>query len=131
MIGLDTNVLVRYITQDDPAQSGKATRLIENDLTSKEPGFLTLIALIEITWVLESCYDQETSELLDIVHLLLTTKQILVENAEYAYMALKRCRQNIKSDFSDALISVLSEQNGCGITYTFDKKAKLIGMTLL
>ncbi len=52
MIGLDTNVVVRYIMQDDPKQSPKATRLIES-LTSDAPGFVPLVAVIELVWVLE------------------------------------------------------------------------------
>src|SRR5690348_17516308 len=56
MIGLDTNVLVRCVMQDDPRQSQKASRLIES-LTSEAPGFVPLVALIELVWVLTSCYD--------------------------------------------------------------------------
>jgi predicted nucleic-acid-binding protein len=50
MIGLDTNVVIRYITQDDEAQALKATQVIENEISSKNPGFITLITLIEISW---------------------------------------------------------------------------------
>jgi predicted nucleic-acid-binding protein len=62
MIGLDTNVLVRYLAQDDPAQSLKATELIERRLTEDEPGFISVVAMAEVAWVLERAYglaDQE------------------------------------------------------------------------
>lgn len=129
MIGLDTNVVIRYITQDDPAQARKATALIENGLSLKEPGFITLICLVEITWVLESCYNQGKPEVLAVVHALLTTKQLVIENADIAYIALKRCLAN-QGDFSDALIVAIAERAGCSKVFTFDRKAKAIGMTL-
>ena len=56
MIGLDTNVLVRYIMQDEPGQSAKATRLIES-LEVDRPGFISLVSIVELYWVLTSCYD--------------------------------------------------------------------------
>lgn len=131
MIGLDTNVVVRYITQDDPKQALKATRVIENQLSSIEPGFITLISLVEITWVLESCYDQNKQDILNVLHGLLTTKQLIVERADIAYLAMKRCQTSSKAGFSDAMITVISEQEGCLQVLTFDKKAKYVGMELL
>jgi len=59
MIGLDTNVLVRYIMQDDPKQSRKATSLIES-LDDDHPGFITIVSILELYWVLTSCYDLTT-----------------------------------------------------------------------
>lgn len=132
MIGLDTNVLIRYITQDEASQSAKATRLIENSLSAKNPGFVTLITLVEVVWVLESCYQQSPSSSIDIVHKLLTTAQLVVERADVAYMALRRMAEYTSGvDFSDALISTVCEQAGCDITMTFDKKATKLGMKLL
>ena len=130
MIGLDTNVIVRYLTQDDKAQSDKASKLIENTLTETQPGFITLISLVEVVWVLESCYDQSKQNILDVVQALLTTRQLLIENAEAAYLALKRFSAG-NGDFSDALITVISEKQGCESIKTFDKKAISLGMTLL
>lgn len=130
MIGLDTNVVIRYITQDDPAQAKKATVLIEKGLSQKQPGFITLISLVEITWVLESCYGQSRTNILSVIQALLTTKQLVVENADIAYIALKRCRAT-QGDFSDALIAAVAEKAGCSKVMTFDRKAKAIGMTLV
>ena len=67
MTGLDTNVLVRYITQDDAAQSAKAVRAI-NALTPDAPGFISLTAITELAWVLESGYGMTRR---DITHALL------------------------------------------------------------
>jgi predicted nucleic-acid-binding protein len=131
MIGLDTNVLIRYITQDDEVQAPKATTLIETQLSLKAPGFITLITLVEVSWVLESCYGQSQQSILDILQGLLTTKQLLVERADMAYLALKRCIAAPGSDFSDALIATISAEQGCRQTFTFDKKARSVGMELL
>jgi len=131
VIGLDTNVVIRYITQDDLVQAEQANELIEQKLSAKHPGFITLLSMVEISWVLESCYDQAKKDILTILHDLLTTKQLLVESADSAYLAIKRCRENSGTDFSDSLIAVLSESKGCDVVYTFDKKAQEGGMTLL
>ena len=130
MIGLDTNVLVRYLTQDNQEQANKANRLVEQQLSAHQPGYIALITLVEIVWVLESCYEQSKSELLDVLHAVLTTKQLLVEQADIVYLAIKRFA-NGHADFSDALIAALSENNGCHVVFTFDKKAVSVGMELL
>ena len=130
MIGLDTNVLVRYITQDDPIQASKATALVEKELTAWEPGFITLVTLVELAWVLAACYGQKKPMLLAVLEQIISTKQFQVEQADCAYQAVKRFA-NCKADFSDVLINVLSEQAGCEHTVTFDKKAVSAGMRLL
>ncbi len=130
MIGLDTNVVIRYLTQDDPTQSKKASSLIENKLDEQNPGYISLIVLVEICWVLESCYDQKKSNLIEVVEGLLTTKQFLVERASIAHNALKKYRVG-KGDFSDAIIEVVCKEAGCEKTLTFDKKAISLGMEKL
>lgn len=130
MIGLDSNILIRYLTQDDKKQAAKANALIDEKLTLQEPGYITLINLVEVIWVLETCYKQSKDDLVEILHGLLTTRQLLIESADIAYLALKRFTAG-KVDFSDALIKVISERNGCSCFFTFDKKATSIGMTLL
>lgn len=130
MIGLDTNIVIRYLTQDDIKQSKIATKLIESTLTAKIPGFITLLTLVEISWVLESCYDQSKLDVVALLNELLITKQLLVERKDMAYIALKRSKES-NADFSDALIAVISENEGCERTYTFDKKAQTVGMELL
>ena len=71
MIGLDTNVLVRYLTQDDKAQAAAATRFIEKTLTPETPGFISLVALVEVVWVLETCYHCTRQDIAAIIERLL------------------------------------------------------------
>lgn len=130
MIGLDTNVIIRFLTQDDPKQTKIVNDLFENKLSARNPGFICLITLVEIVWVLESCYEQDKKSILEVIDSLLTTKQLMAENADLAYLALKRFSTG-NADFSDVLITVISENTGCSETVTFDKKASSIGMKLL
>ncbi len=130
MLGLDTNVLVRYITQDDAKQAKIATDIIENQISMNNLGFIALITLVEVTWVLASCYDVSKEQLLDVVQNLLTSKQIKVERSDVAYLAVRKCRV-ANGDFSDAVIMAISEQDGCSEVVTFDKKAASVGMTVL
>lgn len=74
MIGLDVNVLVRYIMQDDPKQSPKATRLVEC-LTSEQPGFVPLVAVVELVWVLSSSCGLSREQLVEALDLLLRSKE--------------------------------------------------------
>lgn len=127
MIGLDTNVVIRYLTQDDPKQSAIANRIIEQELTEKNQGYITLISLIEIAWVLESCYEQTKDDLINVLDLLLTIKQISIEKTDLVYLALKRFRTGT-ADFSDALITLVCEDAGCKRIVSFDKKAVTVGM---
>lgn len=124
------SVLVRYLTQDDKKQADKANKLIDNELSANEPGFITLISLVEVVWVLESCYAQPKDNIIGVLHSLLTTKQILIEAADMAYLAMKRYAAG-KADFSDALITVISKNHGCGSVVTFDKTGKSVGMEVL
>ena len=130
MIGLDTNVLVRYITQDDPKQSSKATRLIES-LTAEAPGYVGIVAVIELVWVLTACYSSTRSEIGEVLETLLRTQEILVGEAETVWKALRGFRQG-KADFADCLIEKMAHAAGCRHTVTFDQgAAQQCGMTLL
>ncbi|HSC68772.1 MAG TPA: type II toxin-antitoxin system VapC family toxin [Cellvibrio sp.] len=127
MIGLDTNVVIRYLTQDDVKQSAIANRIIEQELNEKNQGYITLISLIEITWVLESCYAQTKDDVINVLDSLLTIKQITIEKTDLVYLALKRFRSG-NADFSDALITLVCEHAGCKRVVSFDKKAVTVGM---
>ena len=131
MIGLDTNVVIRYLVQDDKKQSAAATRFIEKSLTADVPGYINHITLCEIVWVLQRCYDVTKQQLRDIIEGLLTTKQFIVENVEVAWKALRGYDAN-RADFCDALIGQANIHSGCEHTVTFDKKAaSLPGFDLL
>jgi predicted nucleic-acid-binding protein len=130
MIGLDTNVLVRYITQDDARQSAKATKLIEG-LTVEAPGFVSLVVVIELFWVLTSCYDFDRGQMAQVLEVLLRSKQLVVDRADQVVRAL-RAYSGSNADFADCLIERTSASAGCGRTMTFDTgAAKAAGMTLI
>jgi predicted nucleic-acid-binding protein len=130
MIGLDTNVLVRYIMQDDARQSALANRLVES-LTAESPGFVPLVTVVELAWVLSSAYDLDRSQVVEAFESLLRTKEIVVERAETVWRAL-RIFQSANADFADCLIERAAFAAGCQRTMTFDRGAvKGCGMTLV
>ena len=130
MIGLDTNVLVRYIMQDDARQSPLATRLIES-LSAESPGFVPLVSIVELVWVLDSAYALGSNQIVNALDNLLRAKEIVVERAETVWKAL-RVFQNGKTDFADCLIERSAASAGCERTMTFDRGAvKGCGMTLV
>ena len=122
MIGLDTNVVVRYLAQDDPVQSRKATDLIENRLTVEEPGFISILAMVETVRVLERSYDLSASELAAAIERMLQIDSLLIESEQEVFMAMVALKQGLGS-FSDALVSAIGVRAGCEYTVTFDKKA--------
>ena len=122
MIGLDTNVVVRYLTQDDPKQSPIATRFLESTLTTEEPGFISLVVLAEVLWVLVSLYFVDRAGVAEVLTGLLTTEQLRVESAELVWRA-KRRYEGSKADFSDALIMECALAAACKRAVTFDKTA--------
>ncbi len=131
MIGLDTNVLVRYVVQDDPAQSALATKLIETGLSQDSPGFVTSVTLCELVWVLADCYAADRTKISTVIEMLLATRQIRVERADLAWRAL-RAWQSTAADFSDALIGEIVVAHEGEKVVTFDRKAaKLPGFELL
>lgn len=131
MIGLDTNVLVRYVVQDDPGQSASATRLIEGTLSAEEPGFVTLVTLAELEWVLEDCYGAGRKEVFAVIEGLLMSRQLRVEHPDVAWRALRAWKDS-KADLSDAIIGQACLAAGCEKVATFDKAAsQLDGFTLL
>jgi predicted nucleic-acid-binding protein len=130
VIGIDTNVLVRYIAQDHPAQARRAAALIERECSESEPGFVGLVVLAEVVWVSESCYSASREEQRQIVRRILETRQLVVQDAETVWQALRLFEQS-KADFADCLVERMAAAAGCVRTVTFDKAAATIGMTLL
>ena len=130
MIGLDTNVLVRYIMQDDDKQSALATRLVES-LSVESPGFVPLVSVVELAWVLSSAYALDRGQVVQAFESLLRTKEIAVERAEIVWKAL-RVFQGANADFADCLIERSAAVAGCDRTMTFDRAAaRSCGMTLV
>ena len=130
MIGLDTNVVVRYIMQDDPKQSARATRLIEG-FTSEQPGFLPLVAIVELVWVLSSSYGLKRDDIAEALDLLLRSKELIVDRADLVLQAHRRFAKG-GADFADCLIERIAHAQGCETTMTFDVAAvKTAGMSLV
>jgi predicted nucleic-acid-binding protein len=130
MIGLDTNILVRYLTQDDPVQSATATELIERRLSEDNPGFVSLVAMVETAWVLERSYGLANKELAAAIERLLQADVLVVESEQEVFTAMIALKQRHGS-FADALIGALGVKAGCSRTLTFDQKAlRLPGFAL-
>jgi len=130
VIGLDTNLLVRYIAQDDAQQAAKAVHLIETECSETRPGFIAAVALAELVWVLEECYRTAKGEIVAILQRILRTKQLIVEDAETVWKAV-RLFEASKADFADCLIDRVAAAHGCEYTATFDKGAAKAGMRLI
>jgi predicted nucleic-acid-binding protein len=130
MIGLDTNVIVRYVMQDDPKQSQKATQLIEA-LSADAPGFVPLVAVVELVWVLISCYDLKRDQVAQAIDGILRAKEFIVDRTEQVAQALRVYKAG-PADFADCLLERGATSAGCERTMTFDTSAaKSAGMTLI
>lgn len=130
MIGLDTNVLVRYVAQDDAKQSPQATRLIES-LTVDSPGYVGLVSLVELVWVLSGCYAASRDDIAAVLETLLRAKELVIADADSVWKALRLFKQS-QADFADCLIERSAAASGCDHTATFDRDAaKHCGMRLI
>jgi predicted nucleic-acid-binding protein len=130
MIGLDANILVRYLAQDDPMQSPKANEIIERRLTEENPGFISIVAMVETVWVLERAYRLTTREIVKAIERVLQTDVLVVENEQEVFTAMIALKGRHGS-FADALIAALGARMGCRYTLTFDRKAlRLAGFEL-
>ena len=130
MIGLDTNVLVRYLTQDDPDQAARATRVVEQELTEGMPGFVGLVVLVETAWVLQRLYSASPEEVRETVSDLLGSSAIVVEHRDVVARALAISKQG-SCDFADAVITASAFNAGCDKVVSFDRGAIRAGMTLV
>ena len=131
MIGLDTNVLVRYIMQDDAKQSPKATKIIEAFDGVEKNGYVTLVSLVELVCVLDTSYELTRAQVAQALDGLIRAKQLKIESADQVARALRVFKEG-KSDFADCLIERSANSVGCEKTITFDVNAsKHAGMTLI
>jgi predicted nucleic-acid-binding protein len=131
VIGLDTNVVVRYLAQDDPRQSAAASRFVETVLTPENPGFLSAVVLCEIAWVLAECYAADRARIRQAIEGLLVAKQIAIETPDVVRKALRNWNDSA-ADFADALIGEVARAAGATKIVTFDRAAaKLPGFELL
>ena len=123
MKGIDTNVLVRYIVQDDPIQSKQANQFIKkNTMAEENLIFIPAIVLCELAWVLESCYSYQKQDIINVLEKILKTQQFCIEPLEVLWKAL-RDYQKLNIDFADSYIAHINSSHQCEYTATFDKKA--------
>ena len=122
MIGIDTNILVRYFTQDNLEQAQIVEQLIDSYATSFNSLFVNNIVMCELVWVLERGYKYSKEEVSKVIKQMLSTEEFAFENQELLWLALSQYNQN-KLDFSDALIGELNKKFGCSETLTFDLAA--------
>ena len=122
MKGLDTNVLLRFLIQDDKVQGPAASAYLRRTCTADDPGFVNCIVLCEIVWVLEAAYGYHRPAVADVIERILRTEELLVEDSDSAWSALANYRRT-SADFADALIGRNNRAHGCDATATFDRKA--------
>ncbi len=128
MIAVDTKILVRYFAEDDAVQTLQAQRLLEQQLTVATPGFVTLVSLVELLWVLNDTYKVGRAVQAEIVSQLLAAPNMIVERDDLVSNALALHG----GDISDHVIHLVGVAHGCSKTITFDKKfARVEGVELL
>lgn len=130
MIGLDTNILVRYFIKDDPVQTQQAVNLILS-LSLSEPGWIGLAIFMELDWVMNNVLKVKKDQVVEIFDTLLVSRELVVENLETVREALHLYRSR-NTDFSDCLIAASAKAAGCSRTVTFDRiAARDAGMELV
>ena len=120
MTGLDTNVLVRYLTQDDPAQVRKANALIDGAVREGERLHLDVVVLCEVVWVLRGAYEIKKEGVADALEKILDAAQFHIEDRDLLREAVDAFRGG-QGDFSDYVLGLRNRRAGCGATATFDK----------
>lgn len=123
MIGLDTNVIIRYLTQDDPLQSELANQVITRSINQGEWLWVSQITLCETIWVLERAYKLSKEEIIDILHILMQTQELVFEMHDVIWRAIQDYKMCKTVGFADCLIGRQNASNDCQFTYTFDKDA--------
>ena len=130
MIGLDTNILVRFIAQDDPTNSPKANSIMRS-LSVEEPGWIAVSAMAEFARVMKRRFRISRTDVYAMLNMFLTWPEIVVEQADLVRSAANMF-QNGKAEFTDYLVACSGRKAGCSSTLTFDRKAaKTAGMTLI
>lgn len=130
MTGLDTNVVVRFLAGDHPAQSA-AARALFAALTPEAPGFIARETMVEIHWVLSRAYGLDRAAVCDALEGLALSRELAVEAADDVLAAVAAARAGA-GDFADLMIAAAGRRAGCVRTLTFDRRAaRAEGMALL
>jgi predicted nucleic-acid-binding protein len=130
MIGVDTNVLARFFTEDDPDQVPRAEELLQS-LTPETPGFVSLVSIAELVWILRRRYGWSKIQLIQCLNQMLDSPEFVLEGQTAVTEALRRFTSS-KADFADCLIERSGHAGGCHETVTFDVDAsRYAGMRIL
>jgi predicted nucleic-acid-binding protein len=121
MLGVDTNVLVRYLTRNDKSQYEKSRRLIDRELAKGEPVLVSLLVLLETEWVLRSRYNLAKEDIVTAFSALLDTADLAIEDEPSVENAVYSWKDSA-ADFADCLIEARNRRLGCRTTATFDSR---------
>lgn len=122
MVGIDTNVLVRFVIQDDKKQAAIASELIEHYCSATNPALISLIVLCEFVWVLSNAYGYSRSQIASVLKQIFVTECFEVAKHDIAWSAMLDYTSG-PGDYADYLIARINELNGADTTFTFDKHA--------
>ncbi len=123
MTGLDTNVLVRFLTDDDPVQARKAAAVIQTTVARGGRCFIGSLVLCELTWVLRSAYDVSKADLLLTLDRLMATTQFVIGDKDAVRQAIEAYRSG-RADFADYIIGLMHRDARCEKTVTFDRRLR-------
>jgi predicted nucleic-acid-binding protein len=122
MRGIDTNILLRFLTRDDETQAKRAAEILIQECSEETPGFLTSIVLVELVWTLDRVYKYSREDIAKALEVLLNAKELCFEHPDETHYAA-RLFSSGSGDFADSLIGAIAIKHGCTDTLTFDRKA--------
>lgn len=121
MKAVDTNVLARYLLEDDPDQTRRAERFLIEDCSADDPCLINRIVLCELVWVLERAYKRPRALVVELLEALFHSRQIVIEDFDEALVALRKYETG--SGFADSFLGEINHRLGCEYTATFDRQA--------
>jgi predicted nucleic-acid-binding protein len=130
MIGLDTNILLRFTLKDDPVQFALASRLFQSELTAANPGYVNLVVLVEFAWTLKRTFKLSRQAICGVIAHLLGTPNVLFERSAAVAQAIDLSERKAL-DLPDALISAINGSDGCAKTVSFDEAFAATGEAVL
>jgi predicted nucleic-acid-binding protein len=122
VIGVDTNVLVRLLTGDDPAQADAAERFMAAELSPERHGFVSMVVVCELAWTLDRRYSFRRGAIADAIESLMHAPWLRVQRDDLIWKAAKIFRL-ASCDFADVVIGLVNQDAGCQVTATFDRRA--------
>lgn len=122
MIGIDTNILVRYLVQDDEVQAGLASDLLESNLDAQNAGMVNAVVLCELVWVLRRAYGYEKDQVVEVLRHLFSSADLVIDRIDDAWRALREYEKGA-ADFSDYYIGQTNQTLHADTTYTLDRRA--------